>query len=240
MVSVKLDGSRARISAKLWPMEPQLEIVSRKRMSDVAFERLLDAIVREDLAPGSRIRDIELAAQLGLSRTPVREAVNRLVSLGLADAKPSAHTVVSTLTTKSVARTLEVLESLDRLAVAQAVPNIGESELKHLTELNQEFTAASRAGGAQEILGADMKFHRVLRSHAQNPVLARVLSQLDPHIQRILFRKFSSRLGAPNTRHHHAALIALIAKGDAAGAAESSAHQWRELGGQIQDLFLRD
>ncbi|EYT51798.1 GntR family transcriptional regulator [Leucobacter sp. UCD-THU] len=215
----------------------QLRTVERRRLSDVAFQRLLEAIIREDLAPGARIRDAELAAQLGLSRTPVREAVNRLVDLGLAESKPSAHTRVTTLTARSVERTLEILQSLDRLAVEQAVPNIGPAQLAELQRMNDRFAEAIRSGSAAAVLDADVTFHQALREYAENPVLMRVMSQLDPHVQRILFRKFSSRLGAPNTVHHHVALLDLIAAGDAAGAASSSAQQWRELGGQIGELF---
>lgn len=214
-----------------------LRTVERRRMSDVAFESLLDAIIREDLPPGARIRDADLAAQLGLSRTPVREAVTRLVDLGLAESKPSAHTRVTKLTARSVERTLEVLQSLDRLAVEQAVPNIGPAELAALQAMNEQFVEASRSGSAAAVLAADVAFHNALREYAENPVLTRVMSQLDPHVQRILYRKFSSRSGAPNTVHHHVSLLTLVDQGDAEGAASLSAQQWRELGGQITELF---
>ena len=214
-----------------------LQTVERRRLSDVAFDRLLDAIIREDLAPGAKIRDADLAAQLGLSRTPVREAVNRLVELGLAETKPSAHTRVSMLTASSVERTMEILQSLDHLAVKQAVEKMSPEVLDDLRVLNDDFAAAVTSGTATVILEADVAFHQALREAAQNPELSRIMLQLDPHVQRILYRKFSSRLGAPNTVHHHAALLELIAAGDAAGAATSSAQQWRELGGQILELF---
>lgn len=214
-----------------------LQTVERRRLSDVAFDRLLDAIIREDLAPGAKIRDADLAAQLGLSRTPVREAVNRLVELGLAETKPSAHTRVSMLTASSVERTMEILQSLDHLAVKQAVEKIVPEVLDVLRTLNDEFAAAVAGGTAADILEADVAFHQALRDAAQNPELSRIMLQLDPHVQRILYRKFSSRLGAPNTVHHHAVLLELIAAGDADGAATSSAQQWRELGGQILELF---
>ncbi|KIP51547.1 GntR family transcriptional regulator [Leucobacter komagatae] len=214
-----------------------LHTVERQRMSDIAFDRLLEAIIREDLAPGARIRDAELASQLGLSRTPVREAVNRLIDLGLAESKPSAHTRVATLTARSVERTLEILQPLDRLAVEQAVQHIGQPELTKLRALNDSFAAAIDTGSPAAILEADVAFHQALRDYADNPVLARIMMQLDPHVQRILYRKFSSRHGAPNTVHHHVALLELIATGDAVGAAESSAMQWGALGGQVGDLF---
>src|SRR5262245_41286372 len=91
--------------------------VDRPRMSDVAFARLRRAIVTGKLPPGTKLKDVELAAQLGLSRTPVREALARLADAGLVEAKPGVHTRVTTLNRHDVEATLSVLEALDRLAV---------------------------------------------------------------------------------------------------------------------------
>ena len=98
--------------------------VERARMSDIALERIREAIVTGELAPGSKIKDSELAEYLGLSRTPVREALARLVDTGLVEAKPGAYTRITTLDRGDVEATLAVIEALDQLAVVTAVPNL--------------------------------------------------------------------------------------------------------------------
>ena len=81
-----------------------------------AYDILLDAIVRGDLAPGEQIRDVEVAANLGLSRTPVREAISRLVDLGLAESKPGVYTRSTVPVRQDVLATLKVLSALDDIA----------------------------------------------------------------------------------------------------------------------------
>lgn len=214
-----------------------LSIVDRRRLSDVAFDRLTEAVIRGDIAPGEKIRDADLAERLGLSRTPVREAVTRLIEIGLAEAKPGVHTRVSPLTRENVSMTLAVLQPLDELAVRAAVPQLTSSDFARLRELNEQFGSAIAAGELHAALEADNEFHRLVREASGNPVLMRVISQLDPHIQRILHRKFSTMLGSENTMHHHERLIELCEARDASAAAVLSAEQWSVLGGQITDLF---
>ncbi|MEB4614461.1 GntR family transcriptional regulator [Leucobacter sp. M11] len=215
----------------------QIRPVARQRLSDVAFEQLADAIIRGELQPGERIRDAELADRLQLSRTPVREAINRLIELGLCESKPSSHTRVSPLTQESVLMTLEVLRSLDHLAVEAAGQRLTPKNLDKLRALNSAVSAALATGDPSAVLDADVAFHRFLHERSENPVLLRVISQLDPHVQRILHRKFSSRLGGENSIHHHESLISLLQDGETGAAADLSSSQWQQLGGQVTALF---
>lgn len=218
-------------------MMNQLRVVERRRLSDVAFEQLKDAIIREQIRPLERIRDVELAERLGLSRTPVREAINRLIEIGLVEAKPGSHTRVTDLTQESVAMTLDVLQQLDRIAIENAVPNLTADDILHARLLNTEFERAIQQRNLSDALRADQEFHHYLREASGNPVLSRVIAQLDPQVQRIMHRKFSTDLGGSNTAHHHDALLQLCVDGDASSAAQFSSGQWSLLGGQIVDLF---
>lgn len=214
-----------------------LSIVDRQRLSDVAFDRLTEAVIRGDIAPGEKIRDADLAQRLGLSRTPVREAVARLIEIGLAEAKPGVHTRVSLLTRENVAMTLAVLKPLDELAVRTAVPNLTTRDFERMRLLNKKFARAVEEYDLNTALEADDEFHRLVREASHNPVLMRVISQLDPHVQRILHHKFSTMLGSENTMHHHDQLIDLFEARDAQAAAALSGEQWSVLGGQIAELF---
>lgn len=215
----------------------QLRVVERRRLSDVAFDQLKDAIIREEILPLERIRDAELADRLGLSRTPIREAINRLIEIGLVETKPGSHTRVTDLTQESVTMTLDVLQQLDRLAIESAVPKLTPHDLTLAREINREFAEAVSAQDLAGALRADHKFHQYLREASGNPVLSRVIAQLDPQVQRIMHRKFTTDLGRSDTAHHHDALLQLCASGDAAAAAQFSSGQWSLLGGQIGDLF---
>lgn len=214
--------------------------VERPKMSDAAYGRLRDAIVRGELYPGEKIKDSELALRLGLSRTPVREALTRLIETGLVEAKPGVYTRITSLERHDVASALAVLRSLDELAVRTGVPALTSAQLATMNEANRQFGIAVRQKDITRALAADDAFHGVLVEAAGNPVLTKVLGQLHPQIHRILYRKFSTLLGGRDTIDHHAALIELCARGDVAAAATLSADHWSKLAGLIDGLFAAD
>ncbi|MEU5547130.1 GntR family transcriptional regulator [Streptomyces sioyaensis] len=214
--------------------------VERRLLSDEVFARLRDSIVRGELLPGEKVKDSELAARLGLSRTPVREALARLADFGLVEAKPGVYTRITPLSRRDVAKTLAVLRSLDQLAVATAVPLMSPTDIDRMRQANRDFERAVADDDISAALEADDRFHAVPVTVADNPVLSRMIDQLHPQIHRILHRKFASLLGGRNTIEHHDQLVDLCASGDAAAAAGFSADHWSELGGHINQLFDTD
>jgi DNA-binding GntR family transcriptional regulator len=206
-------------------------------MSDAAYERLRDAIVRGELAPGEKIRDAELAEMLGLSRTPVREAITRLVDSGLIESKPGVYTRVSTLNQHDVAANLAVLKALDTVAMAAAVPQLTERDFHTMRQANRNFAAAVKKQDVSKALAADDAFHGVVIDAAGNPVIKRIIEQLHPQLHRILYRKFSGLLGGEETIKHHDELISVCEKRDAEAAAAMSGEHWSRLGDLISGLF---
>lgn len=214
--------------------------VNRRLMSDEAYDRIREAIVTGELIPGERVKDTELALNLGLSRTPVREALNRLTDTGLVEAKPGVYTKITTLNPHQTAQTLSVLKALDELAIRTAVPRLSTSDLDRMTSINKEFAAAVKRNDARAALDADDRFHNVPITVADNPLLARLVDQLHPQIHRILYRKFSTFYGGENTINHHVELVRTLASGDADAAAELSTAHWVQLGELIGDLFDKE
>ena len=206
-------------------------------MSDAAYERLRDAIVRGELAPGEKIRDAELAEMLGLSRTPVREAITRLVDSGLIESKPGVYTRVSTLNQHDVAANLAVLKALDTVAMAAAVPQLTERDFHTMRQANRNFAAAVKKQDVSKALAADDAFHGVVIDAAGNPVIKRIIEQLHPQLHRILYRKFSGLLGGEETIKRHDELISVCEQRDAEAAAAMSGEHWSRLGDLISGLF---
>ena len=209
-------------------------------MSDAAYERLRDAIVRGELAPGEKIRDSDLAEMLGLSRTPVREALTRLADSGLVESKPGVYTRVATLNHDDVAANLAVLRALDSLAMQAAVPRLTKRDFQSMREANKKFAKAVKSQDVPEALAADDAFHHVIIEAAGNPVIARIIKQLHPQLHRILYRKFSGLLGGEETIDHHEALVSVCEQGDAQAAAAMSSEHWSHLGELISRLFDSD
>jgi DNA-binding GntR family transcriptional regulator len=214
--------------------------VEKRLMRSAAYDILRDAIIRGELAPGEAIRDGELATQMGLSRTPVREALSRLADGGLVELKPGVHTKVARLDRAGVQANLDVLRVLDDLGVRAAVPRLTPDHLQAMRDSNGRFVDSVERQCVADALNADDEFHAVLTGVAGNPVLSRLIDQLHPTIHRILFRKFSTLLGGRDTIDHHHRLIELCATGDAEAAAACSAEHWHRLGGLIHKIFDDD
>jgi DNA-binding GntR family transcriptional regulator len=211
--------------------------VQRPKLSDAAYERLRDAIVRGELAPGEKIKDGELADMLGLSRTPVREALTRLVESGLVESKPGVYTRISTLNQHHVEATLAVLKAMDSLAVEAAVPRMTERDFQAMRQANKNFAAAVQRQDVTKALAADDAFHHIVVKAADNPIAARIIEQQHPQLHRILYRKFSGLLGGEETIKHHDELIRVCQEGDAKAAARMSGEHWSHLGNLISGLF---
>ncbi|WP_345494050.1 GntR family transcriptional regulator [Nocardia callitridis] len=206
-------------------------------MSDVAFERICDAIVTGELAPGAKVKDSELAEHLGLSRTPVREALTRLIDTGLVEAKPASFTRITLLNRADVEATLAVMEVLDQLAVKTGVPNLTDDMIDVMRTANDDLAQAIKTDNIGAALAADDTLHGVIVEAAGNPLLKRLIQQVHPQIHRIYYRKFSSLRGWQDALDHHNNLIELCAKRDSEAAAEISSHHRRFLGGLIGELF---
>src|SRR5436190_1134736 len=111
----------------------------RSLLRDQAYVSIRDAIVNGTLAPGETLRDPELEKWLGISRTPIREAIARLETAGLVHTLPGRSTVVSTIERKAVLDAQDVAAALHALAVRLAVPLMGKSEYAALARANKEF-----------------------------------------------------------------------------------------------------
>ena len=100
------------------PIPQESPVVRRSLLRDDVFGRLRDAIVDGTFAPGEQLRDLELASWLGVSRTPVREALLRLAEAGLVVARPGRSTVVSPLDLRAVRDARDVVAAMHEVAVA--------------------------------------------------------------------------------------------------------------------------
>jgi DNA-binding GntR family transcriptional regulator len=205
--------------------EPALD---RRLLRDDVYGRLRDAIVDGSLAPGEQLRDGELAAWLGVSRTPVREALLRLADAGLVVARPGRSTTVSSLDLREVRDARDVVAAMHEVAVREAVRSLTEDDLEAMREANRRFRTAIGQGDVEAALRADDALHGVPVTVAANRALAVVLDQFTPVLRRAERLRFSS-LGGRASFARHDKLIRLCAAGDADEAAAVAFDTWHTL-----------
>jgi len=154
-----------------------------------------DAIVTGELAPGAVIRDAELAERVGLSRTPVREALARLADDGLVETKPHSWTRVRPLVLREIRDALVVVRAMHELAVRLSVPLMTERHHDLMRSANKRFAAALEAGEVEAAVDADDALHDVPVAVLGNRVLAATIERQLPTIRRLERLRFGSLLG---------------------------------------------
>lgn len=153
-------------------------------LRDVVFNTLREAILRGELKPGERLMELQLAAQLGVSRTPIREAIRMLEQEGLAVTMPRKGAEVAKMTLKGMEDVLEIRAALDELACQLACRRITEEQLKRLETAKKNFEVSLKSGVVKTIAEADMGFHDVIYEATENPKLVNMLNNLREQIYR--------------------------------------------------------
>lgn len=174
-------------------------------LRDVIFNTLRDAIVTGDLKPGERLMEVELAEKMGVSRTPVREAIRRLETEGLVTMTPRKGTHVAELSIKDIIDVLEVRAALDGLATELAARNIKQEHLRQLDNIHKQYTAALQKENLAMAIKKDVEFHDAIYNAAGNIKLMNVAGNLREQIYRfrVLYMKDFSNAADVLDEHQH-------------------------------------
>ncbi|HZM73800.1 MAG TPA: GntR family transcriptional regulator [Candidatus Polarisedimenticolia bacterium] len=205
-----------------------LRRVERTLLRDRAYRMLRDAIVSGELAPGSVIRDGELAERVGLSRTPVREALSRLADDGLVETKAHSWTRVAPLVLREVRDALVVVRAMHELAVRLAVPLMTERHHDLMRAANRRFAAAIERADVDAAVSADDALHDVPVVALGNRVLASTIERQLPQIRRLERLRFGSLMGRRSIAWHEQ-FIDACADGDVETAVAITARIWTTL-----------
>lgn len=153
-------------------------------LRDVVFNTLRKAILQGELKPGERLMEIQLANKLGVSRTPIREAIRKLELEGLVLMIPRRGAEVAEITEKSLRDVLEVRKSLEELCVELACERITPEEIVKLKEAARDFEAILGQGSVTEVAEADVKFHDIIYLATDNQRLIQLLYNLREQMYR--------------------------------------------------------
>ncbi|MDA0636119.1 GntR family transcriptional regulator [Nonomuraea sp. MCN248] len=210
------------------PVPPSRGLVSRSLLRDEAYRAIRDAIVDGTLAPGERLNDADLVEWLGVSRTPVREALARLEQAGLVRTKPGRYTIVSPVDVRAARNAQSVTAAMHELAVREALPALSSAELDAMRGANARFADALRRDDVPAAIAADDDFHGVLVTASANDALRDVLERYTPVLRRLERLRFSSLSGRESVAQHDR-IIALCEAGDVAGATAATRANWGTL-----------
>ena len=163
----------------------ELQMDAYLPLRDVVFQTLRGAILKGDLKPGERLMELQLASKLGVSRTPIREAIRMLEQEGLAVTIPRKGAEVADITEKSLRDVLEVRKALEELAVQLACEKITQEELEELEKAGENFKKVlKRSKDITEVAEADVRFHDVIYMATDNQKLIHLLNKLREQMYR--------------------------------------------------------
>lgn len=210
------------------PVPAERGIHQRRLLRDEVYGVLRDAIVQGRFTPGEQLRDAELSAWLGVSRTPIREALLRLERSGLVRATPGRSTVVAPEDAASVRDAQQVAAELHALAVRLATGRIDAAGLTAMREANRALRQALSAGDVPGALAADDAFHRLPVDACGNRLVANQLEEVTATLRRSEYLHFGSLTGADSPDQHDA-IVAAMESGDGERAADLTRRNWLRL-----------
>ena len=189
-----------------------------RSQSDQAYEQLEELIVTLQLPPGSDVTEAKLVDRLGIGRTPVREALQRLARENLVVALPQRGYLVSHIDVRTQLRLLETRREVERLIARCAARRASPQERERFDALAETFEKASRHNDATTFIRADREFNALCLEAARNEFAAGAMQLMHGLSRRFWYMHWRQAADMPVTARDHAAMARAIAAGDEDGA----------------------
>ena len=190
-------------------------------LRDVVFKTLRQGILTGELKPGERLMEIHLANKLGVSRTPIREAIRKLELEGLVTMIPRRGAEVAQITEKSMKDVLEVRKVLDDLSVELACERITEEEKELLKNACVDFEEAVKTGDFAKIAKTDVAFHDIIVTATRNIRLSQMVNNLAEQMYRYRFEYIKDSTQHARLVQEHEEICQGIIAGDKKRASEA-------------------
>ena len=194
--------------------EKNIDKLTGNTLRDSVYETLRKAIMIGELVPGERLMEIPLSERLGVSRTPVREAIKRLAKDDLVTITKGCGARVSDMTDKDVTDALDVRIRIEDMAVRLAARNITATQVKEIREINRKMSEAVKKGDLDGASAADNRLHHVICEAAGNSVLTTVHTMLAEHVLRYRIKYIQSIDDYDELILEHTKIIIAIETGD--------------------------
>jgi DNA-binding GntR family transcriptional regulator len=209
------------------PIPEPTVVVERKSATVLVFEQLRTWIENGTLESGEAIKETAVANRLGVSRTPVREALGLLKQLGAVETLPGRFATVSEVHASDLALVLPPLAALHGEAAALAAPKITTNDIERLEAAN-EALAASLSGKTPSVKRkiADDRFHGLILEIAANPFVSNAIEPLALHARRLDILYFTHDQPSRQSYEDHCGIVRALADHDAESAREVTRTNW--------------
>ena len=190
------------------------DLQNHKPLREIVYEELKRQIMIGEIPPGTRMMEVELADDMGVSRTPIREAIRKLEKEGLVSIEPRRGAYASEISIKDMVDVLEVREFLEGMAAGLASKRITEEEIEALKHSIDAYRDAVESGATEEIIEEDEIFHKLIVDCSGNKTLIQMINQVQELALRfryIYYEDFSRYQNMPN---EHQEILDAVLSGD--------------------------
>ena len=191
------------------------DIQNHKPLREMVYEELKMQILKGSIIPGTRMMEVELAEEMGVSRTPIREAIRKLEKEGLVTIEPRRGAYASMISTEDMVEILEVRQDLEGLAAYFAADRMEKSQMEELRQVSNSYNEAVKEGNMEAMIKHDTRFHHIIVESCRNKILVQMIEQLQELVLRFRHIYYDNFKRAENMPEEHEAIVAAIAEGDA-------------------------
>lgn len=223
-------------------MFSSINVQEHKPLRELVYEELRKLIMTGQIKPGTRMMEIELAGRMGVSRTPVREAIRQLEKDNLVTIEPRRGAYVSDISPKDIDDMLLVREQLEGLATCLAAEHMSDEELEELVQTKEAYEKAYEKGTMQDLIEIDTRFHSIISNSCGNEYLISILHELQDQVLRFRYIYFKSIKRAAHVIEDHANILDSIVSRSGDDAKRYASDHIRKLRAAIRDdeAFFRD
>lgn len=193
--------------------------IDRFSIAEQVYEHLRSSILRGDLAQGTRVIEAQIAKTLGISRAPVREAVNRLLQDGLLESKTHFGPSVIQMTSDKIRYLYDLRAAIESLAIREVVKRRLRLDLTPLRTCVVEMKRRARKKDLAGLVEVELEFHRLLCSLGENPYVIKVSKMLDAQVRMALTIDNAHYTNLSDVADEHEPIVNAIESGDAETAA---------------------
>ncbi|MEA4922336.1 MAG: GntR family transcriptional regulator [Eubacteriaceae bacterium] len=195
-----------------------LDIKNHRPLREIVYEELKMQILKGQIVPGTRMMEVEMAEDMGVSRTPIREAIRKLEKEGLVTIEPRRGAYASQISQKDMIEILEVRQNMEGLAAFYAATRMSREGKQKMREAADGYDRAVKEGNTHDMIKYDTEFHHIIVEGADNKILVNMVEQLQELVLRFRYLYYDSfKRGEKMPAEHH-----LIMEGIVSGAADDA------------------
>lgn len=194
------------------------DLQNHRPLREIVYEELKRQIMTGEIPPGMRMMEVELADDMGVSRTPIREAIRKLEKEGLVCIEPRRGAYASEVSIKDMVDVLEVREYLEGMASGLAAKKITAQEAETIRQATIAYKKAVESGNTEEIIKEDELFHKLIVDCSGNKTLIQMVNQVQDLALRFRYIYYDDFSRYKNMPYEHQEIFDAIVSGDSEAA----------------------